>query len=54
MILAPVFSKMANIRSNLEEDPETVKQEFNKFVETVANAISEKNEQDELNIVKGS
>lgn len=45
---------MTNIKSNLEEDPESVRNEFNKFVMVIANAMSEKNEQEELNIMKQS
>lgn len=45
---------MANIKCNIEQDSDTVKSEFNRFVESVANAMSEKNEQEELNIMKQS
>lgn len=54
LVLAPVFSKMANIKCNVEEDGDMVKTEFNRFIENVANAMSEKNEQEELNIMKQS
>lgn len=45
---------MANIKCNIEEDGDTVKHEFNRFIESVANAMSEKNEQEELSIMKQS
>lgn len=45
---------MNSIKSDLEDDPESVRQEFNNFVVNVARAMSEKNEQDELNIMKQS
>lgn len=45
---------MANIKCNIEEDGDTVKHEFNRFIENMANAMSEKNEQEELSIMKQS
>ena len=45
---------MTNIKSDIDDDPDGVKRDFNKFLENVSNAMSEKNEQDELNIVKES
>lgn len=54
LLVAAVFSKMSNIKSNIDEDPDGVKQEFNKFLENVSKAMSDKNEQEELNIVKES
>ena len=45
---------MTNIKSNIDADPDAVKVDFNKFLENVGNAMSEKNEQEELNIVKES
>ncbi|XP_067950755.1 intraflagellar transport protein 22 homolog isoform X2 [Watersipora subatra] len=52
--LPPVFSKMTSIKSNIDGEPEAVKQDFNRFLENVGNAMSEKNEQEELNIVRES
>lgn len=54
LISAPVFSKINSIKSNIDEDPDTVKRDFNSFLDKVAVAMSDKNEQDELNIVKES
>ncbi|KAF6031998.1 IFT22 [Bugula neritina] len=53
-VIPAAFSKIQHIKSNIEEDGDTVKMEFTKFIESIANALSEKNEQDELNIVKES
>lgn len=45
---------MANIKCNLEDDSDSVRRQFNLYLSSLVNAMSDKNEQEELNIMKQS
>ncbi|XP_067263059.1 intraflagellar transport protein 22 homolog [Chanodichthys erythropterus] len=49
--LAPQLNKLPLIHSNLEEDPEDVRQEFHKYLGNVMRMLSEKQEREEMSII---
>ncbi|XP_065106248.1 intraflagellar transport protein 22 homolog [Paramisgurnus dabryanus] len=49
--LAPKLSKLPLVHSNLEEDPEVVRQEFHKYLGNVLRMLSENQEREEMSII---
>ncbi|KAM9441246.1 intraflagellar transport protein 22 homolog isoform 1-T1 [Clarias gariepinus] len=49
--LAPQFNKLHLIHSNLEEDPEGVRQEFHTYLGNVVQSVSESREREEMSII---
>ncbi|MGH0176336.1 UNVERIFIED_CONTAM: hypothetical protein FKN15_072443 [Acipenser sinensis] len=49
--LAPQLSKLNLIHSNLEEDPEEVRQEFRRYLGSVVKSLSESREREEMSII---
>ncbi|XP_068077274.1 intraflagellar transport protein 22 homolog isoform X1 [Danio rerio] len=49
--LAPQLNKLPLIHSNLEEEPEEVRQEFNKYLGKVMRMLSESQEREEMSII---
>ncbi|KAF5896660.1 intraflagellar transport protein 22 [Clarias magur] len=49
--LAPQFNKLPFIHSNLEEDPEAVRQEFHTYLGNVVQRVSESREREEMSII---
>ncbi|KAL0993774.1 hypothetical protein UPYG_G00113780 [Umbra pygmaea] len=49
--LASHLSRLSLIHSNLEEDPEAVRQEFRRYLENVVQTLSENREQEEMSIL---
>ncbi|XP_046560251.1 intraflagellar transport protein 22 homolog isoform X2 [Haliotis rubra] len=45
------FSKMKTVHTNIEEDAEGVRQEFYRFLGTLVTAMTDKQEEEELNIM---
>ncbi|CAH1801181.1 unnamed protein product [Owenia fusiformis] len=45
------FLKMPNIHSNIEDEPDNLREEFKKFMANLLTLVSAKREQDELNIM---
>lgn len=48
---APQFNKLHLIHSNLEEDPEGVRQEFHTYLGNVVQSVSESREREEMSII---
>lgn len=51
LAVAPHLSKLQLSHSNLEEDPEDVRQEFRRFLGSVVKTMSEKREHEEMSII---
>ncbi|KPP61127.1 rab-like protein 5-like [Scleropages formosus] len=49
--LASQFNKLPLVHSTLEEDPEQVRQEFRKYLGSVAKTLSESREREEMSII---
>ncbi|XP_074642931.1 intraflagellar transport protein 22 homolog [Tubulanus polymorphus] len=49
--LSGAFSKIPTVITNLEEDPDAVRIEFTNFLSRLLSAMSEKREQEEINIM---
>ncbi|XP_076867913.1 intraflagellar transport protein 22 homolog isoform X1 [Brachyhypopomus gauderio] len=49
--LAPQLNKLPLIHSNLEEDPEGVRQSFRKYLGNIAQTLSESQEREEMSII---
>ena len=46
------MSKVQHIQTNLEEDAEGVRREFNSFLAKLLNSMSRKQDQEELSIIQ--
>jgi len=51
LCVAPQLNKLPLIHSNLEEEPEDVRQEFHKYLGNVMRMLSEKQEREEMSII---
>ncbi|XP_062845176.1 intraflagellar transport protein 22 homolog isoform X2 [Trichomycterus rosablanca] len=49
--LAPQLNRLPLIHSNLEEDPEEVRQEFRRYLGNVVQSLSESREREEMSII---
>ncbi|KAG7483715.1 hypothetical protein MATL_G00041280 [Megalops atlanticus] len=50
-VLASQLSKLSMIHSNLEEDPEGVRQEFSRYLGSIVKTLSESREREEMSII---
>ncbi|KAJ8340614.1 hypothetical protein SKAU_G00352470 [Synaphobranchus kaupii] len=50
-VLASQLSKLPLIHSNLEEDPEEVRQEFHRYLGSIVKTLSESREREEMSII---